>query len=267
MPMNDQTLARTLAMGAGRQLMALRAEQGFDDPDVLRAAGDSSSHEQLLAALRRSRPDDAVLSEEGADDRARLASPRVWILDPLDGTREFAERGRRDWAVHVALWERGELAAGAVALPAEGTTLTSSRPPRLADPSAARSRPGAERQLRLAVSRTRAPAFIPRLAQLLDAELVPMGSAGAKVAAVLLGRVDVYVHAGGQYEWDSAAPVAVAAAAGAHTSRMDGSPLTYNQPEPKVPDLIVCHPALAPEVLAGVAQAVSLPAGNTRAHP
>jgi 3'(2'), 5'-bisphosphate nucleotidase len=191
--------------------------------------------------LARARPDDAVLSEEGADDPVRLRSQRVWIVDPLDGTREFSEPGRDDWAVHVALWQNGELVAGAVALAAQGITLAT---PSVAAPPPAPGEP------RIVVSRTRPPAIALEVRDSLGGVLVEMGSAGAKVASVVQGRSDVYVHAGGQYEWDSAAPVAVARAAGLHTSRLDGSPLTYNRPDPLLPDLIVCRPELADAVLA-----------------
>ena len=133
---DDHALARELAEEAGRRLLELRAGGGFsDEPDLLRKAGDRQSHEFLTAELARRRPGDVVLSEEGADDPARLAAERVWIVDPLDGTREFGEPGRTDWAVHVALWERraaqgaGDLTAGAVALPAQGHVLSTLDPP------------------------------------------------------------------------------------------------------------------------------------------
>ncbi|MEU0177855.1 3'(2'),5'-bisphosphate nucleotidase CysQ [Streptomyces massasporeus] len=242
----DDELAVRLATAAGRVLCALREETGFDDPAALRALGDRRSHEYLLGELERHRPDDAVLSEEGADDAGRLTCPRVWIIDPLDGTREYAERGRTDWAVHVALWQDGELAAGAVAMPARGQVLSTAGA-RLAERGAARNG-----SLRLAVSRTRAPALVQGLATELDAELVPMGSAGVKIGAVVLGAVDAYVHGGGQYEWDSAAPVAVARAARCHASRLDGSPLVYNQPDAWLPDLVVCRPELRDRLLAAI---------------
>ncbi|MDQ6874662.1 MAG: 3'(2'),5'-bisphosphate nucleotidase CysQ [Actinomycetota bacterium] len=222
-------------------MLALRAEMGFGDPAALKGAGDRRAQDVLAAALARARPHDAVLSEEALDDPARLAASRVWIIDPLDGTREFSEHGRTDWAVHVALWQNGSLAAGAVALPALGVTLSSAA---AGGPTSDQSRP-----LRVAVSRTRAPAIAAEVAGHLSAELVPMGSCGAKVAAVVLGQVDAYVHAGGQYEWDSAAPVAVAMAAGLHASRLDGSALVYNQPDPYLPDLLVCLPHLASRIL------------------
>ncbi|MCW2609032.1 MAG: 3(2), 5-bisphosphate nucleotidase [Actinomycetota bacterium] len=241
---DDAALARLLADEAGRLLLEVRAATGFADPAALKAAGDRSSHELLMARLAALRPGDAVLSEEGADDPVRLGADRVWIVDPLDGTREFSEEGRTDWAVHVALWERGTLIAGAVALPARGVTLATDVPP--VTPVRA------DGALRLAVSRSRPPAFVTALAERLGAELVPMGSAGVKVSAVVLGEVDAYVHGGGQYEWDSAAPAAVARAAGLFTSRLDGSPLRYNQPDPLLPDLIVCSPALAPAILDAV---------------
>ena len=243
---DDHALARDLATEAGALLLRVRSDRGFGDIRALRDAGDRESHVYLTEALARQRPGDSVLSEEGKDELSRLAAERVWIVDPLDGTREYAEEGRGDWAVHVALWERGELAAGAVALPSQGRTLSTAEPFALRAPRTGR--------IRIAVSRTRPPEFTRRLADHVDAdvELVPIGSAGAKVAAVLLGDVDAYVHAGGQYEWDSAAPVAVAHAVGAHASRIDGSSLAYNQEDTKLPDILVCHPDLAPTLLAGI---------------
>ena len=261
--MLDDAVARDLAAAAGERLLALRAgwpASAGPDPlaaraaaDELRHEGDQQSHEFLVAELHRLRPGDAVLSEEGADDPARLAADRVWIVDPLDGTREFGEPGRTDWAVHVALWQRGELTAGAVALPALGRVLsTAAEPgseglPQLSEPEAADPGP-----IRLLVSRSRPPEFVQRLAERIGAELVPMGSAGAKAAAVICGQADAYVHSGGQYEWDSAAPVAVARAAGLHTSRIDGSPLRYNQADPSVPDILISPARLAPGLLAAI---------------
>jgi 3'(2'), 5'-bisphosphate nucleotidase len=183
-----------------------------------------------------------VLSEEGADDAARLSASRVWIVDPLDGTREFGEEGRTDWAVHVALWIDGQIEAAAVALPARGLTLNASPASTLAPPTGGPPR--------LVVSRTRPPAIAELLAEQLGGELVALGSAGAKAMAVVLGDADVYAHSGGQYEWDSAAPVGVAAAAGLHVSRIDGAPLEYNRPEPYLPDLLICRPELRDAVLA-----------------
>ena len=211
--------------------------------DELRRAGDLGSQEYLDRELTRLRPGDAVLSEEAIDNPARLAADRVWIIDPLDGTREFGEEGRVDWAVHVGLWERGDLTAGAVALPAQDDVLSTFEPP----PSPPPARPGAP--LRLVVSRSRPPEFVQRLAGEIGAELVPLGSAGAKAAAVITGQVDAYVHSGGQYEWDSAAPVAVARAAGLHTSRIDGSNLSYNSEQPWMPDILICPGPLAGPLL------------------
>jgi 3'(2'), 5'-bisphosphate nucleotidase len=244
---SDHETAATLAGEAGKLLLQVRSRD-FADTTARKAAGDAESHRFLVDRLAAVRPGDAVLSEEGADDAVRLAADRVWIVDPLDGTREFSELDRADWAVHVALWERGELVAGAVALPAEQTTLST------VDVAEAPSRP--DGPLRLAVSRSRPPALVIGLAELLDAELVPMGSAGVKAMSVVRGTTDAYVHGGGQYEWDSAAPVAVARAAGLHTSRLDGSPLRYNQPDPYLPDLLVCRPELADRLLAGIGQAL-----------
>ena len=239
--MSDHELAATLATDAGRLLLDVRTELAEATAAERKDAGDKRSHDYLMTALAKARPDDAVLSEEGADDPVRLRSERVWIVDPLDGTREFSELDRDDWAVHVALWQGGELIAGAVALPAQGITFAT---PTVAAPPAA---PGAPR---IVVSRTRPPAIAMQVRDALNGTLVEMGSAGAKVAAVVQGRADVYVHAGGQYEWDSAAPVAVARAAGLHTSRIDGSPLQYNRPDPLLPDLLVCRPEYAEAVLA-----------------
>ncbi len=247
--MNDSLLARRLADEAGDTLLSVRERMGFGDGRALGAAGDRQAHELLMRGLADARPDDAVLSEEGVDDPRRLAAERVWIIDPLDGTREFGEAGRVDWAVHVALWAGDELRAGAVALPAQGVTFATDHPPTVP------SRP--DRPLRVAVSRTRAPAFAESVAAARRGELVPMGSAGAKVAAVVSGEVDAYLHAGGQYEWDSAAPVAVARAAGLHASRIDGSPLAYNRPDPLLPDLVVCRPELAADLLDGIAAALA----------
>ena len=240
---SDHSLAAMLATEAGRLLLDIRAEFADASADERKAAGDMRSHDFLIEQLVAARPDDAVLSEEGADDLIRLRSDRVWIVDPLDGTREFAEHGRDDWAVHVALWSGGDLIAGAVALPAQGVTLATPQVPPL---------PPAPTVPRIVVSRTRPPAVALRVREALGATLVEMGSAGAKVAAVVQGDAEVYVHAGGQYEWDSAAPVAVARAAGLHTSRIDGSPLRYNQPDVYLPDLVVCRPEYADAVLAAL---------------
>ena len=265
---DDHTLARDLAGQAGTRLLELRAQGG--DPDVLRKAGDRLSHEFLTAALADARPGDVVLSEEGADNPARLTARRVWIVDPLDGTREFGEPGRTDWAVHVALWEsdallapggttlpalppaaagpspRGNLVAGAVALPAQDRVLSTAEPP---PPLPAGEAPA---KIRIVVSRSRPPAFVRNISGLIDAELVPLGSAGAKVAAVINGEVDAYVHGGGFYEWDTAAPVSVARAAGLHASRIDGSDLAYNQADLLMPDILVCRPAIAGVLLQAI---------------
>jgi len=236
-PQDDAALAEELATAAGELLLRLRA----DEAD--RLAADSHSDAYVLGELAARRPDDAVLSEESPDDPARLRADRVWIVDPLDGTKEYRTPERTDWAVHVALWQRGELVAAAVTLPALGELWSTGRPvAHVAGPVR-----------RIAVSRTRAPAWTAAVAAELGAELVPMGSAGAKVAAVLRGEVDAYLHDGGQYEWDSAAPVAVARAAGLHTSRVDGSPLEYNRPDPWSPDLVVCPPGAAGRIVELVA--------------
>jgi 3'(2'), 5'-bisphosphate nucleotidase len=250
MTSDDHRLAADLAREAGNRLLALRA--GGGDATQLRKAGDRQSHEFLTEQLAVRRPGDAVLSEEGRDDQARLSADRVWIVDPLDGTREFGEPGRTDWAVHVALWERGTLTAGAVALPAQGQVLSTLEPPARPQPPGPAAGGDAGQpagQLRLLVSRTRPPEFMPRLAELVGGTMVPLGSAGAKAAAVIRGDAEAYVHGGGQYEWDSAAPAAVALAAGLHASRLDGSPLRYNQPDPVLPDILICPAALAGTLL------------------
>jgi 3'(2'), 5'-bisphosphate nucleotidase len=236
---DDHVLATWLAETAGRRLLEVRAE-GLEGR-ALKDAGDRAAHELLMTLLAEHRPADAVLSEEGKDDKRRLESERVWIVDPLDGTREFSEVPRDDWAVHVALWQAGDLTAGAVAQPVLGETFNTGTPPVV--PPRTADRP------RIAVSRSRPPAFVHPLAEELDAELVAMGSAGVKVISVARDITDAYVHSGGQYEWDSAAPVAVARAAGLYTSRIDGSPLQYNQDDVYLPDLIVCRPELAEQIV------------------
>lgn len=251
---SDHRLAADLAKRAGDLLMDLRAGASEEMPSEalanLKAEGDRQSHEFLVAELRAARPDDIVLSEEGKNDPRRLSAKRVWIIDPLDGTREFGEPPRDDWAVHVALLEDGELLAGAVALPARGTTLSTADPPMLPPSQPSASLPP---NPRIIASRSR-PGPVPQaIADALDGELIFLGSAGAKSMAVVLGDVDIYAHTGGQYEWDSAAPVAVASAAGCHASRIDGTPLRYNQPDPYLPDLLICRPEWANKALAAAA--------------
>ncbi|MFC6287680.1 3'(2'),5'-bisphosphate nucleotidase CysQ [Nocardioides sp. GCM10027113] len=236
---DDHVLATWLATVAGERLLEVRGE-GLEGRE-LKDAGDRAAHELLMSLIAEYRPDDSVLSEEGKDDKARLEASRVWIVDPLDGTREFSEPPRDDWAVHVALWQDGELVAGAVAQPALGETFNTGQPPAVPPRTSARPR--------IAVSRTRPPAFVEALAAEIDAELVPMGSAGVKVISVTRDVTDAYVHAGGQYEWDNAAPVAVARAAGLFCSRVDGSELAYNQDDVSLPDLIVCRPELAEQII------------------
>lgn len=242
-PGTDARAAAEIATEAGKLLLELRArlaDPGVDAAEV-RSAGDRLSHEFIVGALGERFPSDAVLSEEGADDLGRLGDDRVWIVDPLDGTREFGEPDRADWAVHVALVVNGELTAGAVAMPALGITYSTVDVTAPAGPQG-----GAPK---VVVSRTRRPEPVMALATALDAELVEMGSAGAKAMAVVRGDVDIYAHAGGQYEWDSAAPVAVARAAGLHVSRIDGSELVYNQENPWLPDLLICRPEWAGKAL------------------
>lgn len=262
--LDDHALAAELARQAGDLLLELRARDGaFADPKALRDAGDKQSHDFLMAELAKARPDDAVLSEEGLDDKARLNADRVWIVDPLDGTREFGEEGREDWAVHVALWARGaggdqadgaltegDLIAGAVALPAQGRVLATGQSA-VTSPGA----PGTQRQLRMVVSRSRASDLVKDVAARIGAELVPCGSAGAKASTVVLGANDVYLHSGGFYEWDTAAPVAVARANGLHVSRIDGASVAYNQDNPLLPDILVCRSAIADLLLDTIREA------------
>jgi 3'(2'), 5'-bisphosphate nucleotidase len=240
---DDHALAADIAREAGDLLVELQARKATKDE------GDRLSNDLILARLATARPDDAILSEESKDSPVRLERERVWIVDPLDGTREWGE-GRSDWAVHVALAFAGIPSVATVALPGMHQLLTTATPPPAPAPTAG--------SIRLLVSRTRPPAIAEYLAEVLGAELVPMGSAGAKAMAVVLGDADVYAHSGGQYEWDSAAPVGVAMAAGCHCSRLDGSPLVYNQPDPYLPDLLVCRADLAATVLDAVRDAPDL---------
>lgn len=246
----DHALARRLAVEAGALLVRIRDELTAEGADAatLKDEGDRRANDLLMAELRAHAPtDDGVLSEESRathGDESRLRARRVWIIDPLDGTREFSEAGRTDWAVHVALCVDGVAQCGAVALPALDTCFSTADdvldlPPVPAHP-------------RVVVSRTRPPAEAELVRAAIDGEVVEMGSAGAKTMAILRGEVDCYPHSGGQYEWDSAAPVAVARHHGLHTSRLDGSPLVYNRPDPYLPDLLVCRPEVADASLRAV---------------
>lgn len=240
---SDAELATRLAVEAGRLLVDLRQRmwaQGAESWQVM-DSGDRLANELLMDELAKARPGDIVFSEEATDDRRRLTSERVWIVDPLDGTKEFGEPGRVDWAVHVALWERGELSAAAVSLPAIDLVFSTEPAPTL--PPRTRERP------RLVTSRFRAPYVAGVVARALDCDAVRLGSAGAKTMAVVVGEADIYVHDGGMYQWDSAAPAAVARAAGLFVSRVDGSPLIYNAADPWLPDFLVCRAELADAVL------------------
>jgi 3'(2'), 5'-bisphosphate nucleotidase len=239
---SDVQLAERLASEAGHLLLAIQQSGKFEGKE-LGKAGDTQANAFLMQSLRQSRPDDAILSEEEVDSAERLAVSRVWIIDPLDGTREYGEC-RTDWAVHVALSIDGVATVGAVTLPGMALTLTSGSPLPQSAPNA---------PLRMLVSRTRPAAEALSVAKALGAELLPMGSAGAKAMAVVRGEADIYLHSGGQYEWDNCAPVAVAVAAGLHCSRVDGSPLVYNQADTYLPDLLICHKDRATQILALVA--------------
>jgi 3'(2'), 5'-bisphosphate nucleotidase len=250
--LTDDELAASLALEAGELLLGMRTE--LDDPatepKALGAAGDRASNALILARLAAERPDDSVLSEEAVDDPARLQAERVWIVDPLDGTREYTMAGRSDWAVHVALWRaEAGIVAAAVAQPALGQVYSTGSVAGNGRPSRG---PGSDRLI--LVSDSRPPAFAGPVADRVGARVAPMGSAGAKAMAVLRGEADAYLHAGGQWEWDSAAPVGVVQAAGLHASRIDGSELRYNQPRPYLPDLLICPADLAEPILAAVAE-------------
>ena len=236
---DDTELAAYLAKAAGALVLEMRDTSELVAKD-LGNAGDQTANQFLIRALAEQRPDDGLLSEESKDTDARLSKSRVWIIDPVDGTREYSE-GRSDWAVHVALAIDGAPVIGAVALPALDLVLRTDQPAII---------PPAPAQLRMVVSRTRPAPEAVAVAEALGAELIPMGSAGAKAMAVVRGEADIYLHTGGQYEWDSCAPVAVAAAYGLHVSRVDGSPLVYNQRDVYMPDLLICRKEHAPHVLA-----------------
>ena len=241
--MTDAELAAHLAEVAGKILIEVRTS-GMFAGKALGKAGDETANQFLCHALRQQRPDDGLLSEESKDTDARLSKRRVWIIDPVDGTREYGE-ARSDWAVHVALCVDGRPETGAVALPGLDVVLRSDAPVAM---------PAASQQPRMVVSRTRPAKEAVAVAEAIGAELVPMGSAGAKAMAVVRGEAEIYLHTGGQYEWDSAAPAAVAMAHGLHASRIDGSPLTYNQADTYMPDLLICRPEWADRVLAEVAK-------------
>jgi 3'(2'), 5'-bisphosphate nucleotidase len=239
----DQQLASRVATEAGAMLVELRDElvaEGIHYWD-LKDEGDVAGHRYIMSALTAARPDDVILSEEAADNRRRLNAERVWIIDPIDGTNEFAEHPRHDWAIHIALWEAGELTAASVALPTLGVTFDAS--PAAVVPPSTRARP------LLVTSRSRNPYCAVMVANALGCDVARLGSAGAKAMAIVMGEADIYVHDGGMYQWDSAAPSAVAKAAGLHVSRIDGSPLEYNKESLWLPDFLVCRRELAEPAL------------------
>jgi 3'(2'), 5'-bisphosphate nucleotidase len=248
-PLDDHALAHDVAAAAAELLVGLRGSSDLRGP-ALGEAGDRASHRLILELLRHARPLDYIVSEEAPAATERLARDRVWIIDPLDGTREYGEEGCADWAVHVALAVKGVPVACAVALPASGLVFGTRSPPALPPVDG----PG----MRIQVSRSRAPAIANEVARRLGAELVPMGSAGAKTIAVIQGRAHAYLHAGGQYEWDSCAPAGVAAASGLHVSRIDGSCCTYNRADLLMPDLLVCRKELAPSLLEAIREAAAV---------
>ncbi|OAN27441.1 3'(2'),5'-bisphosphate nucleotidase CysQ [Mycolicibacterium iranicum] len=244
--LTDAALAASVAVEAGELLLAMRERMGYGDyydPYALGDAGDMRANALILDRLHRGRPHDAILSEEAVDDVSRVHADRVWIVDPVDGTYEYSMPGRADWAVHIALWQRsaGTLTDAAVALPAHGEVYRSDtvKPPP----------PRADGPIRITASSNRPPAILWRIRDQLDVELLRIGSAGAKAMAVVRGDVDAYLHAGGQWEWDSAAPAGVLWAAGMHATRLDGSPLIYNRRDPYLPDLLMCRPEVADPLL------------------
>ena len=239
----DQQLASRIATQAGIMLVELRDELAIEGIHYwdLKDEGDVAGHRYIMDALTQARPDDVILSEEAADNRRRLSAERVWIIDPIDGTKEFAEPPRYDWAIHIALWEKGKLTVGSVALPTLGITFDADPAPIV--PPSTRERP------LLVTSRTRNPYCAVKVANALGCDVARLGSAGAKAMAVVMGEADIYVHDGGMYQWDSAAPSAVAAAAGLHVSRTDGSPLIYNEESLWLPDFLVCRPEFAEAAL------------------
>ena len=241
--MNDPELAAYLAHTAGQILLDLRSSSGLSGL-ALGAAGDQAANQYLCDAIREHRPNDELLSEEEKDDAERLSKSRVWIIDPVDGTREYgeAEQGgwRSDWAVHVALAIDGKPDIGAVALPGLGVVLRTDQVQPLPIPPIIP---------RMVVSRSRPAKEALDVAEHIGAELIPMGSAGAKAMAIVRGEAEIYLHTGGQFEWDSCAPAAVAAAYGLHISRIDGSPLVYNQANVYLPDLLICRPEWAQRIL------------------
>ena len=242
---NDAKLARRIANVAGEILISMR-RSGLFEGKPMGKVGDEVANAFIIQALKQQRPDDGILSEEEKDNPERLKKSRVWVVDPLDGTREYGEDPRTDWAVHIALAIDGKPAIGAVALPGFPLTLSTDQPVTVPPPGG-----GA---LRMLVSRTRPAAEAVEVAKLLGAELVPMGSAGAKAMAVVRNEADIYLHSGGQYEWDSCAPVAVAQACGLHTSRIDGTPLVYNCEDVYLPDLLICRKEHAEKILALIKQ-------------
>jgi 3'(2'), 5'-bisphosphate nucleotidase len=267
--LTDAALAAELAREAGELLLEVRQEEGLWDPYDLGDAGDKRANTLILDGLARARPADAVLSEEAVDDLSRVGADRVWIVDPLDGTWEFSTR-RNDWAVHIALWQRfgaggpaipgpsgpdGGITDAAVALPAFGEVY---RTDTVSPPA-----PRGEGPIRITASASRPPAVLWRLADMMDIELIRIGSAGAKAMAVVSGDVDAYLHAGGQWEWDSAAPAGVVRAAGLHASRLDGSPLIYNRRDPYLPDLLMCRQELAEVLLTAIRSVVRGGRGRT----
>ncbi|AWB82332.1 3'(2'),5'-bisphosphate nucleotidase CysQ [Corynebacterium yudongzhengii] len=234
---SDSRLTDLLAQGTGEILKGVRGVGLLRGRD-LGEAGDDLAQNWIARVLAQHRPDDGFLSEEAADNPERLSKDRVWIIDPLDGTKEFAT-GRQDWAVHIALVENGRPTHAAVGLPDLGVVFSSSDARHVEGPFARK----------IIASRNRPPKVANHIAEKLGFTSEGFGSAGAKAMHVLLGDHDAYIHAGGQYEWDQAAPVGVALASGLHASRLNGEELRYNNRDTYIPDLLICRPELADDIL------------------
>ena len=218
--------------------MELRDNHGpAHSPWVLRDQGDDLAHRLLVDALATHRPDDIVLSEEGAEDRRRLVSPRCWIVDPLDGTYDFPFPDSIEWAVHVALVEDSRPTAAAVAVPGMGKVFATD------DATGHAGRNG--RDVPLVVSGRSSGYAAAAVADRLGGELTACGSAGVKAMLVVSGAVDVYVHASGLWEWDVCAPAAVAEASGLVVTDLDGEEIVYNKSRPIVRGLVISRPEFA----------------------
>lgn len=242
----DHELARTLASTAGEFLVDYQRDGLAADRwgEWLGADGDAAAHDVIIEQLHSARPDDAWLSEEGRDDpEERSMSERAWVIDPLDGSADFG-RGTNEWAVHVALTERGSATAGAVAVPGLGRVFSTD------EATAVGSR--TDRAPVVVTGRARHWTDGQRVAGALSGELVVCGSAGVKAMLVVAGVADIYVHAGALYEWDVCAPAIVAQAHGLVAVAPDGAELRFNKSRPVVPGVVITHPDLLDATLAAL---------------